>query len=61
MTDTPVEVPYSKTTSTREEVEAVARNHLAHGAISSVVSETATDWILTTVWAGGDGPPNGQS
>jgi hypothetical protein len=61
MADTPAVDCYPMTTSTRAEVEALAQNHLANGAISSVVTENAagTKWVLTTVYAGGD-PPDGN-
>jgi hypothetical protein len=60
MADTPAGDPYPKGTVARAEVEAIAANHLANGAISSVITETDTDWILTTVWAGGSPPSSGD-
>ena len=43
--------PYPKATNTRAAVEAMAQANMATGdAISSVVTEDATNWILTTVW-----------
>ena len=56
MADTPAGDPYPTTTNTREDVEAIAQNHLANGAISSVVTQNGTNWVLTTVWAGADTP-----
>lgn len=43
--------PYPKVTNTRAAVEAMAQANLATGnAITSVVTEDATNWLLTTVW-----------
>ena len=43
---------YPKATNTKAEVQAISQNHLANGARSSVLTEDATNWILTTVWPG---------
>jgi hypothetical protein len=53
MADTTVVDLYPKATNTQAEVQKIALNHLANGAKSSVVTEDATNWILTTVWPGG--------
>lgn len=41
---------YVKTAFTREQVEEMAENKTENGASSSVVTEDATFWIMTTVW-----------
>lgn len=41
---------YPKATMTRLDMEAIAQTHLANLARSAVVTEDATNWILTTVW-----------
>ncbi len=53
MPDTTTVDTYPKDTNTRAEVQAIAQNHLDNGARSSVVTEDANNWILTTVWPGG--------
>jgi hypothetical protein len=53
MADTTTVDTYPKATNTQAEVQAIAQNHLANGAKSSVVTEDATNWIVTTVWPGG--------
>ena len=50
MADTTTVDTYPKATNQKSDVEAIAQNH--NGAKSSVVTEDASNWILTTVWAG---------
>ena len=38
--------------STSPQLLPPMKNHLANGARSSVLTEDATNWILTTVWPG---------
>jgi hypothetical protein len=52
MADTTTVDTYPKATNQKSDVEAIAQNHIANGAKSSVVTEDASNWILTTVWAG---------
>jgi hypothetical protein len=52
MADTTTVDTYPKATNTRADVDAIAQNHLANGARRSVVTEDASNWILTTTWAG---------
>ena len=52
MADTTVVDKYPKTTNTKAKVQAVAQNHIKHGAKSSVVTDGGTDWLLTTTWPG---------
>jgi hypothetical protein len=52
MADTTTVDTYAKATNTKAQVQAIADNHVANGAKSSVITEDATNWILTTVWAG---------
>ena len=44
---------FPKSTCTRAQVEEMAQNKLENGATSSVITEDATYWILTTTWPGG--------
>ena len=53
MADTTVVDSYPKATNTQAAVQAIALNHTANGAKSSVVTDDATNWIVTTVWPGG--------
>lgn len=52
MADTTTVDTYPKATNQKPDVQAIADNHLANGAKSSVITEDATNWILTTVWPG---------
>lgn len=44
-----IEEKFSKAENSREKVEAERQERLARGATSSVITEDATNWILTTV------------
>jgi hypothetical protein len=48
-TTTTVET-FPKATTTRDQVEAERKARLTGGAVSSTITEDATNYILTTVW-----------
>jgi hypothetical protein len=41
---------FNKATVTKAFVERQMKANLAAGAVASEVTETATNWVLTTVW-----------
>ena len=53
MADATVVDTYPKSTNTKADVEKIRQQHLTDGATSSVITEDANNWILTTVWPGG--------
>ncbi len=52
MADATVVDKYPKATTTKADVEKIRANKLRNGAKSCVLTEDATNWILTTVWPG---------
>lgn len=52
MADTTTVDKYPMATNTQEQVQAIADNHVANGAKSSIVTNDGTNWIVTTVWPG---------
>jgi hypothetical protein len=62
MADTTVVSPYPKATNQQADVQAIADNNIKNlGAKSSVVTEDTNNWILTTVWPGGNGATSSGS
>ena len=41
---------FAKATVTRAFVERERKSRLASGAVVSEITETATEWVLTTLW-----------
>jgi hypothetical protein len=41
---------FAKATNKRADVEAIQKDHIASGAISSDLTEDEANWMLTTVW-----------
>jgi len=52
MADAPVVSKYPKATNNKADVQKIQQKHLDDGAKSCVLTDDATNWILTTVWAG---------
>ena len=52
MPDATVIDRYPKATNSQADVEKIRQQRLADGAKSCVLSEDATDWIMTTIWPG---------